>query len=893
MSQHLNKWGIPYLEGSRIRQSFVDFFTERGHTMVPSSPVVPHDDPTLLFVNSGMNQFKSHFLGDNRLGLKRAVNSQKCLRVSGKHNDLDEVGRDTYHHTFFEMLGNWSFGDYYKREAIKWSWQLLTEVWKLPKNRLFATVYKDDDEAETIWREETDIDPAHIMRFGEKSNFWEMGDIGPCGPCSEIHFDMGDLATQPQTFADPIQGVNGPNARYIEIWNNVFMQYERLSNGQLTPLKAKHVDTGMGFERICSIIQGSGSNYETDIFQPLLEKIAALTGRPYQPDDRGTPHRVVADHLRALAFAIADGATPGNEGRGYVLRRILRRASRFSQQLDQKEPFIYKLVPTLVEVMGAAYPEIAQRQDYIAEVIEAEESRFMRTLRDGLARFARVVADLKAAKKDIVPGQDVFLLYDTYGFPADLTGVLAEENGLKIDHEGFTTAMAEQRERARSAAKFDASLAVDEGWTILDGSPETKFCGYDSLTCQSSVTRYREVGDDILVCLTQSPFYAESGGQVGDIGLIEGPGIKLRVLDTIKILEMHVHKCSLINGLLSREAMGKVHCTVDATARAATMRNHSATHLLHKALRDVLGPHVAQQGSRVAPEALRFDFTHPKSLSANELARVEMLVNEQILANIPVAIAESSLADAKASGAVALFGEKYGDRVRHVKMGDFSHELCGGTHAKATGQIGLFRITGESSIAAGIRRIEAVTGLVALETARRQAEILTNLGRSLKVKPDEIEAKVTDLSDRLKESEKEMKSFRQEQINARIDALLREDATLIHGVRCIVKKLDAAHFPRSAHQSVLDAVASKLGRGLAFFTQVEEGNLSLLAAVGPDLRNKVSAGDIIKELSQIADGRGGGRPDKAQAGSRHPEKESQVLAAAEVLLHKKANLSAV
>lgn len=888
MSQRLNKWGIPYLEGSQIRQSFIDFFTERGHTVVPSSPVVPHDDPTLLFVNSGMNQFKALFLGDNRLGLKRAVNSQKCLRVSGKHNDLDEVGRDTYHHTFFEMLGNWSFGDYYKREAITWSWQLLTQVWKLPKNRLFATVFTDDDEAFDIWRNETDIDPNHIMRFGEKSNFWEMGDVGPCGPCTEIHFDLGDLETQGQTFADPVLGVNGTNARYIEIWNNVFMQYERLSTGKLVPLKAKHVDTGMGFERICSIIQGSGSNYETDVFKPLLNKIADLTGHPYQPDDKGTPHRVIADHLRALAFSIADGATPGNEGRGYVLRRILRRASRFSQQLDQKDPFIYKLVPTLVEVMGAAYPEISQRQDYIIQVIEAEESRFMRTLRDGLARFSKVAAELKSAKKDLVPGQDVFLLYDTYGFPADLTGVLAEEQGLKIDHEGFATCMAEQRERARSAAKFDASLAMDEGWTIIDSSPETKFCGYDHLEVQTSATRYREVGDAIYVCLKESPFYAESGGQVGDIGVIEGQGLTLRVIDTIKILEMHVQKCVLVNGLLARNALTKVTCRVDAEARAATVRNHSATHLLHKALRDILGPHVAQQGSRVAPEALRFDFTHPKALSDGDIGQVETLVNRQILANLSVVTAESSLAQAKSEGAVALFGEKYGDQVRHVRMGDFSHELCGGTHARSTGQIGLFRITGESSIAAGIRRIEAVTGLFALEYVRRQGEIVTGLSRALKAKPEELETKVTDLSDRLREADKEIKSYRQEQINIRIDTLLREDAPTINHVRCIVKKLDSEQFPKSSHQALLDTVAGKLGKGMAFFTQVEDGTLSLLAAVGADIRATVKAGDLIKELSQIADGRGGGRPDKAQAGSRHPEKESLVLEAAKALLARNA-----
>ena len=883
MTETANRWGVPRLSGKEVRQSFIDFFTQRGHTFVPSSPVVPHDDPTLLFINSGMNQFKSIFLGDNRLGLKRAVNSQKCLRVSGKHNDLDEVGRDTYHHTFFEMLGNWSFGDYYKKETIRWSWELLTEVWKFPKNRLFATIYTDDDEAADIWRTETDIAPERIMRFGAKSNFWEMGEVGPCGPCTEIHFDMGDLSTQAATFAHPELGVNGTNARYIEIWNNVFMQYERLQNGDLKPLVAKHVDTGMGFERVLSIVQGSGSNYETDVFRPLIDKIAALTGVAYDQGVTGTPHRVIADHLRALAFAIADGATPGNEGRGYVLRRILRRASRFSQDLNQKEAFIYRLLPTLVDVMGHAFPELREREDYITQVIFAEEERFMRTLRDGLARFAKLAAEARSDGSGTISGASAFLLYDTYGFPVDLTGVLAEEQGLKVDLEGAAAAMEGQRERARGAAKFDASLAGDEGWVVFRPGKDTTFTGHNALSGDAQVTRYREVGDDLMVCLDQSPFYAESGGQVGDVGKLTGEGIELRVLDTFKILDMQVHRCALVNGLMPKQNGLRLRAQVDTAERAAVVRNHSATHLLHAALGQVLGPHVQQQGSRVAPEGLRFDFTHPKGISPDELAKVERLVNEQILANHQIATAEKSLAEAKNDGATALFGEKYGDLVRTIKMGAFSYELCGGTHANATGQIGLLRITGESSVAAGIRRIEAVTGLHALDLARAQTTSLSAVAKALKVRPDEAEAKVLELAERLKDCDKELRALKQEQLNLRIDALVERAQPTASGLRHIVLKLDTASFPRSAHQQLLDGVASKLSNGVAFFTQVEDGTLSLLAAVGSEARGRIKAGDLIKELSVFADGRGGGRPDKAQAGSKFPEKEALVLAEAHKL----------
>ncbi len=888
MHSQKNPWGIPYRTGEEIRQSFIDFFVKtKGHTFVPSSPVVPHDDPTLLFINSGMNQFKALFLGESSLDLKRAANSQKCLRVSGKHNDLDEVGRDTYHHTFFEMLGNWSFGDYYKNEALVWSWELLTEVWKLPKDRLFATVYRDDDEAEAIWRSKTDINPNHIMRFGEKSNFWEMGEVGPCGPCSEIHFDMGDPATRASTFQDPILGVNGENARYIEIWNNVFMQYERLKDGSLKPLKAKHVDTGMGFERVCSIIQGSGSNYETDLFRPLLDQIANMTHMPYDQGVNGTPHRVIADHLRALVFAIGDGATPGNEGRGYVLRRILRRASRFSQDLDQKKPFIFKLVPRLVEIMGGAYPEIRARQDFISEVIEAEETRFMRTLKDGLTRFHKILQETKEKGQVEIKGSDVFQLYDTYGFPSDLTRVLADEKGYSIDQPGFDTAMNEQKERARNAAKFAGTLSGDEGWTVLHSQQGTLFVGYESDSVATKVLRYQEVGDDILVVLEKSPFYAESGGQVGDVGEIESTHkthpLKLRVVDTFKLFDTQIHRCHLVQGLLAPKSLENVTASLDVPSRSAIVRHHSVTHLLHAALRKVLGPHVTQQGSRVAAEALRFDFTHPKALSPGELREVERLVNLEILANQNIVVRQSPIEEAKAEGATALFGEKYGDVVRHIKMGDFSHELCGGTHAKATGDLGSFRILSESSIASGIRRIEAVAGLAALERAQNDHAILGDVTRHLKIRPEELGSQISEYELKIRDLEKELKVYRDAKLQSQLKVLLENKKATPHGLDLLVQKLSAKDFPKDQLQAVLEHCADRLNNGVAIMTHIEEGLLTILVAVGVEARKKYKAGDLVRQLSEIAGGKGGGRPDRAQAGSKFPEKEPLVLERASAL----------
>jgi alanyl-tRNA synthetase len=882
-------FGIPYLTGDQIRTSFVEFFKSKGHQFVPSSPVVPHDDPTLLFINAGMNQFKAALLGENREGYKRVANSQKCIRVSGKHNDLDEVGRDTYHHTLFEMLGNWSFGDYYKKEAIAWAWELLTEVWKLPKDRLFVTVYKTDDEAIELWKSETDIEHDRIMRFGEASNFWEMGEVGPCGPCTEIHFDMGDEATRMATYADPVEGVNGANARYIEIWNLVFMQFERVPGGDLKPLKNKNVDTGMGFERACSIIQGSGSNYETDVFRPVIDKIAELSGTPYDKGVAGTPHRVIADHIRALSFAIADGATPGNEGRGYVLRRILRRASRFARELGQKDAFLYKLVPGLAAHMGAAYPELPARQDYIAQVIRAEEERFGKTLGLGLERFAKAEIAAKEKGSKTIDGAEAFTLYDTYGFPIDLTRQLAEERGLTVDEAGYESHMAEQRERARGAAKFSAAIAGDDGWNILAPGLDTEFTGYEKLEDAMPVLRYREEGDDILLVAARTPFYAESGGQVGDVGTIEGNGVTLRVLDTVKMFDMTLHKCALAHGLLTPESLKSAVGKVDAEARAAAVRNHSATHLLHAALREVLGEHVQQQGSRVAPEGLRFDFTHPQAVSAEEMRRVESIVNAQILANLPVSKAIHSMDEAKKLGAMALFGEKYGDRVRVVTMGQgnesvFSRELCGGTHANATGEIGLFKLVSESSVAAGVRRVEAVTGAGALELVNDRFARLAEIGGALKAKAGEEPAKVAELAARLKASEKELAELRLYKATQLAKSLVREKGKTMGGFSVVVASLGA--FDKDSQQAFVEAASAELQNGVGVFTAIDGDSLSIFAVAGKAAQAKIKAGDLIKEIAPVADARGGGRPDRAQAGSKSVGKEAAVLAASEAILTK-------
>ncbi len=868
--------GIPYKSSQEIRQDYIDFFIDRGHKFVKSSSVAPTDDPTIMFTNAGMNQFKSIFLGEEASKVKRAANSQKCLRVSGKHNDLEEVGSDGTHHTFFEMLGNWSFGDYYKKEAITWAWELLTKVWKLPKERLFVTVHTSDDEAKELWLNCTDISPERVLKFGQ-DNFWEMGAVGPCGPCSEIHFDKGELETQQDTFKDPKEGVNGENDRYVEIWNLVFMQSERLQDGSLKPLKKQHVDTGMGLERVCAIIQNKDYNYDTDLFSPIISKIAKESAVAYSSGPQGMPHRVIADHLRAVVFAITDGVTPANEGRGYVIRRILRRASRFAHKIGFREPFLYKLVATLAEIMKEPFPEITQRQAYVEEVIGAEEKRFLKTLDQGLTRLDKLTSQLVKKKSQVVKGEDVFLFHDTYGFPVDLTRVIVSEKALEIDEEGYTRCMKEQKDRARKAMKFSHDFLSEENWTIFTTGRSTEFIGYDNLSAELKTLRFREDGDNIYLVFDKTPFYVESGGQIGDVGTLENKDLALKVVDTFQVVDLTIHKCTLVQGLLKKETMKSFTGLVSDDHRQPTRCNHSATHLLHAALRSVLGDHVAQQGSYVGPDRLRFDFTHHRSVTKEDIRKIETIVNEQILQNYPVETKVCSFDDAKKQGAMALFGEKYGDTVRVLTMGDFSKELCGGTHVRSTGDIGLFTITEETAIAAGVRRIEAFTGRGALAKVQFEADLVDQLSRSWKAPVHEIINRSKSMSEHLKELEKKLSILELKELNRYVDNLLSQNKVKWGEFFYVVCLCDDKVIAKKDLQRLLDLLQGKLQNGIALVVYEDTADLSALVAVGSKALGPFNANNIIKELNKVTGGRGGGRPDKARAGIKDTSKKETLV----------------
>jgi len=882
------------IPGNQIRQQFIDFFKSKDHRFVPSSPVVPQDDPTLLFTNAGMNQFKSIFLGENREGLSRAANSQKCMRVSGKHNDLEEVGRDHYHHTFFEMLGNWSFGNYYKKEAISWAWELLTEVWKLPKDRLFVTVYESDDEAEAFWKSETDIEPWRIMRFGVKSNFWEMGDTGPCGPCSEIHFDIGNVADQKQFYSDPVNGVNGANDRFREIWNLVFMQYNREKGGKLVELPNKHVDTGMGLERVVCIMQNTTSNYETDLFFPIIKKLEEVTGKKYSADVAGTPFRVIADHIRSLVFAITDGAVPSNDGRGYVLRRILRRAAKFGRELGFTTPFLHTLVPTVVSMMGDAFPEIKQRVGYVSDVIRSEEERFSQTLEQGLDKFNTLALASEKAQVKTISGPDVFALYDTYGFPMDLTRLLAEEKGFTIDEAGFDREMASQRERARDAAKKgDESGLSAEGWTTLIPSQGTEFVGYDSEIIQCKVSRYKKLNDkEWLIALDKTSLYAESGGQIGDTGsLITGNGSVLNVIDTIKWNDMTVLRVVSSSNFDESQLSTSIKCEVTPETRIHTRRNHSATHLLQAALRKILGDHVQQSGSRVDQKSLRFDFTHHKALTRDELRKVENQVNEWVLADYPVSTEIKSTDDAKKTGAMALFGEKYGDKVRVVSMGTVSKELCGGTHVSSTGTIGLFHITVETSIAAGVRRIEAVTGMNSLAFLIGKEDVLAKLCASLKVNDDALVPRIDGLQLRVKELEQKIAKMSQSQVKVQADEII----AAAHTGKFSWAVVNIGECEKDMFNALCDAVSDaiksrNLVKTVVVLFAIVDNRVSVFATSGLAATKEcgVHCGELVKIAAQKADGSGGGSPSRAQAGAKNIDKIGEALAAVSAILQQKA-----
>ena len=861
---------------SEIRQSFLDYFAERGHTIVESAPVVPNDDPTLLFTNAGMNQFKDVFLGTGARSYSRAADSQKCIRAGGKHNDLDEVGKDGYHQTLFEMLGNWSFGDYFKDDAITWAWDLLTNVWGMDKTKLYATVHSNEDlgvdDAREVWTKVTDINPEHVLVFGDKDNFWEMGDTGPCGPCTEIHIDRGDGACDQPNVPGHVCGVNLDCARYIELWNLVFIQYERKPDKSLVPLPAKHVDTGMGLERVCQVLQGVYSNYDTDLFTALIAKIAERSGVPYDQGAKGIAHRAIADHVRALSFSIADGADPGNTGRNYVLRRILRRASRFFSELGVNEPAIVDLVPTLVEVMGAAFPELKASQAHIERIIRSEEELFLRTLIRGKGEFVKVKDRLQAEKTKVFPGSAIFTLYDTHGFPSDLTEQMAEEVGLSADMREFERLLEEAKERSRKASKF----SVDMG--KYKSAPLTVFTGYDGTAGAGVIAA---AGPNELV-LDTTPFYAESGGQVGDTGFITGPEgeFTFEVHDTKKAGQVFVHVGEWVKGSPDSVKTGTpAQASVDAARRSAIQRNHTATHLLHWALHKVLDGSATQKGSEVSPSRLRFDFAWGKQVDAEELKEVERLVNEKIAGNQPLVIAEMPIAQARQLGAIAMFSEKYGERVRVIDIDSYSVELCGGTHVARTGDIGVFKIMQEASVSEGVRRVSALTGDAAVTLAYEESHLLGQIARGLKAKPEEVIERIEKMQNEIKELARKVKEARAASLPSWAD--LRSQAETKGDVKFLALEIDGAD--ADALRRYGDQAKSETDAFVAFFfAKDEKGKVPMVTAISKPLVDREwHARDLLRPVVGVLGGGGGGkRADMCMGSGKDASKIPEALAEA-------------
>jgi alanyl-tRNA synthetase len=873
--------------GSQIRQRFLDFFAQRGHTVVASSSLIPHNDPTLLFANAGMNQFKDCFLGMEDRGYYRAASSQKCVRAGGKHNDLENVGRTARHHTFFEMLGNFSFGDYFKQEAIAYAWEFLTQDLGLDKSRLYVSVFTDDDEAADIWHEQEGVPRERIFRFGEKDNFWSMGDTGPCGPCSEIFFDNG-----------PEVGCHRPECtvgcdcdRYMEIWNNVFMQFNRSADGTLTPLPKPAVDTGMGLERITTVMQGVTSNYDTDLLQGIIRHVEKLAGKRYRDNDKDdVSMRVIADHARAITFLIGDGALPSNEGRGYVLRRIMRRAARHAKMLGCAEPVLYRMVDAVRDIMSDAYPDLVEREAYIKKVIRAEEERFAETLDRGLAILNEAVAGLKRQQRSMIPGDTLFQLYDTYGFPTDLTADIVRSDGFSIDEAGFEACMERQRAQSREHWKGSGEEGVAEIYkTLHNRGLSSSFTGYQkrtdysvvtALVKQGSLVEAVQAGEEVDVITEATPFYGASGGQVGDTGTLSSGAAHLQVLDTLRpYADLIVHRARVESGVLrTGEAVDLV---VNSAARLATARNHTATHLLQAALRQVLGDHVNQAGSLVEPERLRFDFTHFAAMTSDEIRQVEQLVNRYTLANDQVEAREMELAEAMGSGATALFGEKYGDSVRVVRVGDISMELCGGTHVAAAGDIGLVKIVQETGIAAGVRRIEAVTGEAAVALVQAQEEALDRLASLVKSDRTQLEQRLLRLVERQKELERELDLVQRRAQAGQADSLL-ERVRDIGGIKMLVTVVP----PTDAKglREMADRFRDRLGSGVVAIGCPCDGKANLLVAITKDLTHRLRAGDVVAAMAAEVGGRGGGRPDLAQAGGPHPEAIEAAMAKAEALI---------
>ncbi len=854
------------MTSNELRQAFLDFFSDHGHEVVASSPLVPGNDPTLLFTNAGMVQFKDVFLGDDKRSYKTAATSQRCVRAGGKHNDLENVGYTARHHTFFEMLGNFSFGDYFKREAIRYAWEFLTGTLGLPAERLWVTVFTEDDEAADIWLKEMKVDPQRFTRMGEKDNFWAMGDTGPCGPCSEIFFDHG-----PDVAGGPPGSPDEDGDRYVEVWNLVFMQFDRSADGKLTPLPAPSVDTGMGLERIAAVMQGVHSNYQIDLFANLIQAAADLLG---VKNAGQSSLNVIADHIRACAFLIADGVLPGNEGRGYVLRRIIRRAIRHGKKLGTDEAFFHKLVAPLAREMGGAYPELVKAQAHVEKVLAKEEARFAETLDQGMEILEAAIAGLGDRKE--LPGDVVFKLYDTYGFPVDLTADIARERELTIDESGFEAAMEGQRERARASSKFGA---VAGG--ALKTDAKTDFLGYEGTENSSEIVALFKdgepvnelnEGDEGAVVLASTPFYAESGGQIGDKGILVEEGKLFRVDDTQKSGDANVHFGEVEQGSL--KVGESIEAVVDADRRQAIRLNHTATHLMHAALRRVLGEHVTQKGSLVAPDRLRFDFSHYEPVTAEQLQEIESLVNAEIRRNAPAETDHMSYDDAIASGAMALFGEKYGDKVRVLRVGDFSVELCGGTHVERTGDIGVFKIAHEGGIASGVRRIEAVTGAGAMEWIEQNQRRLGDLAGMLRSTPDEAAAKIEQLIKRNKDLEKELAAARQALVTGQATdhaASVEEVA----GLKVLATRMDGAD--AKTLRDAVDRFKDKLQNGVVVLGSVDDGKVRLAAGVTKNITDRIKAGDLIRPVAEQVGGKGGGRPDFAQAGGSDPSKLDQAL----------------
>ncbi|WP_456465813.1 alanine--tRNA ligase [Desulfurobacterium sp.] len=867
------------MTGKEIREAFLSYFESKGHTRVKSSSLIPANDPTLLFTNAGMVQFKDYFLGKEKPPFKRATSCQKCMRAGGKHNDLENVGRTGRHHTFFEMLGNFSFGDYFKREAIEFAWELVTEVFKLPEEKLYVSVYEKDDEAFEIWNKVIGIPEQKIYRLDEKDNFWAMGDTGPCGPCSEIYFDRGEEFACGETC-----GIGKCDCdRFLEIWNLVFMQYERDENGKLTPLAKPSIDTGMGLERIASVLQNVPSNYETDLLFPIVKWASEMADIPYGKEEKSDiSMRVIADHLRAMTFLIADGCLPSNEGRGYVLRRIIRRASRHGRLLGINRPFLFKGVDAVIEIMGDVYPEIVENENLIKQIIEKEEERFSRTLEKGLELLQEVVDKIKEKGAGTIPGEEIFRLYDTYGFPLDLILEVANDERLEADVEGFEKLLKEQKERARKAWKGGVQKVVSPQIIELSEKHPSTFRGYEKLETTTKVTGILKgetltdelkEGEEGIVFLEETPFYPEKGGQVGDTGFIESSNCKCRVLDTQNVTENLIgHKVKVEKGNIKTGEV--VKAAVDKERREAIKRAHTATHLLHKALREVLGNHVKQAGSLVLPDRLRFDFTHFDSVKDEELKEIEKLIFSWIIDNLPVVTEEMPYDKALERGAMALFGEKYGDVVRVVSVGDVSVELCGGTHVERSGDIGMFITLSESSVSSGTRRIEAVTGFKAWEKEREERNIINRLKATLQSKEEKIPQRVEKLKEELKEKEKEIERLRKKLAIAGIDEIV-SSAPVINGIKVVTARIDG--YTGKELVEIADVIRNKAGTSAVMLTSQKDGKNSLLIALTKDLTDRFKAGNIMREIAPILKGKGGGRPDMAQGSAQDISKLNEAF----------------